>query len=201
MCTGKTRWPLPLQLCLASRLSVGRWANKSVSSEDCIALYCTSGWLLVVCSDRRASFGSNLLPLRWCTMAAMALSSKKWRKGAWQMLWATSCQGMRYSKQTNNAMTKIISIVDDEQWAMMVFARWSNGRAGPCSLAATRRCLSNSTREMRNTLPNICFVKVRDIIAACRQDRAIELVVSRDSALAARRNTPREGLGEADLAR
>ena len=45
------------------------------------------------------------------------------------------------------------------------------------------------------------FFKVRDIIAACRQDRAIELVVSRDSALAARRNTPREGLGEADLAR
>ena len=46
-----------------------------------------------------------------------------------------------------------------------------------------------------------CFSKVRDIIAACRQDRAIELVVSRDSALAARRNPPREGLGEADLAR
>ena len=45
------------------------------------------------------------------------------------------------------------------------------------------------------------FCKVRDIIAACRQDRAIELVVSRDSALAARRNPPREGLGEADLAR
>ena len=40
--------------------------------------------------------------------------------------------------------------------------------------------------------------KVRDIIAACRQDRAIELVVSRDSALAGRR---REGLGEADLTR
>ena len=43
--------------------------------------------------------------------------------------------------------------------------------------------------------------KVRDIIAACRQDRAIELVVSRDSALTARRNHPREGLGEAELAR
>ena len=45
------------------------------------------------------------------------------------------------------------------------------------------------------------FCKVRDIIAACRQDRAIELVVSRDSALDARRHPPREGLGEADLAR
>jgi hypothetical protein len=45
------------------------------------------------------------------------------------------------------------------------------------------------------------YEEVRDIIAACRQDRAIELLVSRDSALAARRNSPREGLGEADLAR
>ena len=57
--------------------------------------------------------------------------------------------------------------------------------------------LSNSTREESNILCR----QVRDIIAACRQDRAIELLVSRDSALAARRNPPREGLGEADLAR
>ena len=54
-----------------------------------------------------------------------------------------------------------------------------------------------STREESNILCR----QVRDIIAACRQDRAIELLVSRDSALAARRNNPREGLGEADLAR
>jgi len=48
------------------------------------------------------------------------------------------------------------------------------------------------------SLQSRSYEEVRDIIAACRQDRAIELVVSRDSALAGRR---REGLGEADLAR
>ena len=80
------------------------------------------------------------------------------------------------------------------------FARWSSGRAALSSLAAMRRCsLKNSTRDEKYF--DFDFSKVRDIIASWRQDRAIELVVSRDSALAARRNPPREGLGEADLAR